>query len=265
MESKNKTRCVFSVAKKCIILLSLSLFSLGTLYGQSMVYDDFEGKGNKAVRYGEWGGVLDTLAKDPAPKDINAAGRCALYVRNGSKKFDNIKMGLKGNLTDVDQYATYLGIPPKLKMKIYTSAPPGTLVEILLGSKRGNNDYPAGTNSQYQAYTTVSNQWEQLEFKFSQVPQGSETSFTQIDQVTLLFNPNSANSDTYYFDELSGPPLGSASAGDSKASQPASPDDKATLQSAKTQTQAAPTPKPVSTPAPANTNNADKPKKSKSK
>jgi hypothetical protein len=111
-----------------------------------------------------------------------------------------------------------MGLPPHLKMKVFTSAPPGTLVEILLGSKRGNNDYPAGTNSQYQAYTTKSNEWEQLEFKFSQIPQGSETSFSQIDQITLLFNPNSATSDAYYFDELTGPPLleGSATTHESK-------------------------------------------------
>ena len=92
-------------------------------------------------------------------------------------------------------------------MKIYTSAPAGTLVEILLGSKNRNNDYPAGTNSQYQAYTTVSNKWEQLEFKFSQIPQGSETSTKEVDQVTLLFNPNSSTSDTYYFDDITGPEL----------------------------------------------------------
>jgi len=85
-------------------------------------------------------------------------------------------MELALKLADVSPFATYLGIPPKIKMKIYTTAPVGTLVEILLGSKNGNNDYPAGTNSQYQAYTTVSNGWQQLEFKFSQIPQGSETS-----------------------------------------------------------------------------------------
>jgi len=196
---------------------SLSTFAIiagmtlsASLSAQSIVYDNFEG--NKHVRYGERGGVLDTTAKNPAPNNVNGSSRCALYVRNGSKKFDNIKMGLASNLTEVDKYATYLGVPPRLHLKIYTSAPPGTLVEILLGSKRGNNDYPAGTHSQYQAYTKVSNQWEELEFLFSQIPQGSETSATQIDQATLLFNPNSANSDTYYFDDLTGPPQQAAGA-----------------------------------------------------
>jgi hypothetical protein len=174
------------------------------MQGQTVVYDNFEG--NKVVTYIEKSGVLDTNAANPYVDKVNASAKCALYIRNSSKKFDNIKMKLNANLVDVSPYATYLGNPPKLKMKIRTNAPAGTLVEILL-TRRGNNDYPAGTNSQYQAYTTVSNAWEDLEFKFSQIPQGSETSTTQVDQVVLLFNPNSTTSDTYYFDEITGPGL----------------------------------------------------------
>jgi hypothetical protein len=239
------TPTAFTPLKKGLFIVAASLIPFGSLISQSMVYDDFEGKGKKYIHYGERGGVLDTMAKDPSPKDVNAAGRCALYVRNGSKNFDNIKMGLVGYLTDVDRYATYMGIPPRLKMKIYTTAPAGTLVEILLGSKRGNNDYPAGTNSQYQAYTTVSNKWEELEFKFSQVPQGSQTSFSQIDQVTLLFNPNSANSDTYYFDEITGPPVSTTKVKNemniTEQAQPSTPQEQ------QTSAPAVNTTKPVST------------------
>lgn len=188
-----------------IVFLALFYFTPAGLICQVKVYDDFEG--NRSLSYGERSGTLDTLAKNPAPDSVNNSRTCAMYVRNGSKKFDNIKMPLPGSMADVSPFATYVGTPPKLEMKIFTSAPPGTLVEILLGNHKGNNEYPAGTNSQYQAYTTVSNKWEQLEFKFSQIPQGSETGTNQVDQVTLLFNPNSANSDKYYFDELTGPPL----------------------------------------------------------
>jgi hypothetical protein len=191
--------------KKYRMLFLIFLFQLGAAFSQVLIYDNFEG--NKSIHYGERNGVLDTLAKNPMPNAINSSLKCALYIRNGSKKFDNIKMKLPAKLADVSPYATYLGVPPKIKMKIYTAAPAGTLVEILLGSKRGNNDYPAGTNSQFQAYTTVSNEWEELEFKFSQIPQGSETSTAEIDQITLLFNPNSSTSDTYYFDDIAGPPL----------------------------------------------------------
>lgn len=173
------------------------------VFSQKIVYDDFDGK--KFIHYGERTGVLDSIAKNPVRDSVNKSLKCAFYTRNASKKFDNLKMALHGKLIGVNEYATYLGIPPRLKIKVYTTAPAGTLVEILLGSKNGNNDYPAGTNSQYQTYTTKTNAWEELEFKFSQVPQGSETSFDQIDQVTLLFNPNSSTSDTFYFDDITGP------------------------------------------------------------
>jgi hypothetical protein len=185
------------------VLLSVCLFQVGTVLSQEQVYDDFDGK--KVIHYGERSGVLDTAVKNPAPNSVNGSPTCALYVRNASKKFANIKMNVPQKLTGVEAFATYEGMPPRMKMKCYTTAPAGTLVEVLLGSKRGNNDYPAGTHSQYQAYTSVSNEWEELEFKFSQIPQGSETAANQIDQIVLLFNPNSSTSDSYYFDELTGP------------------------------------------------------------
>lgn len=188
-----------------VYLLLVCLIFNDFLLSQSSVYDNFQG--GKLVHYVERGGVLDSVIKNPSPNSINKSEKCALYIRNGSRKFDNIKMALFGGLADIDKYATYAGIPPHFKLKIYTTAPAGTLVEVLLSSRKGNNDYPAGTHSQYQAYTKKSNEWEELEFLFSQIPQGSETSAAQVDQIVLLFNPNSSTSDTYYFDDLTGPPL----------------------------------------------------------
>lgn len=193
--------------KKGIMLFSIFLFQQTAVVAQNQLYDNFEG--SKFLNYGSKNGVLDTLAKNPEPNSVNKSPHCAMYIRNSGKKFDNIKMNFSGNLSDlsVNQYSTYIGIPPKLKMKIYTTAPVGTLVEFLLGNRNGNNSYPEGTNSQYQAYTTVTNTWEELEFKFAQIPEGSATSAKQIDQITLLFSPNSSSSDTYFFDDITGPSI----------------------------------------------------------
>lgn len=185
-------------------LFVVTLFSSLFAFAQ-MSYDNFEG--TKYVYYHDKSGVLDSAVANPAPNSINNSPHCALYIRNKSKKFDNIKMKLVSPLANVTSYATYAGEPPRLKMKVYTTAPAGTLVEILLGSHGRNSEYPAGTNSQYQAYTSKTNQWEELTFLFSQVPQGSQTSFSEVDQITLLFNPNSSTSDKYYFDEITGPAL----------------------------------------------------------
>jgi hypothetical protein len=89
-------------------------------------------------------------------------------------------------------------------MKVLTDAPVGTLIEIQLGKTTGPA-YPDGTHSQYQARTTVSGSWEELEFTFSQVPKGSQTTDREVNQMTLLFMPNSNKVATFYFDDLTGP------------------------------------------------------------
>jgi len=193
------------VQLKRVILFCSCLNVFLSVKAQQSVYDNFENQ--KSVCYLERGGVLDTTIKNPGQNAVNKSSHCALYVRNGSRKFDNIKMSLSSGLSDIDRYATYEGNPPQIKLKVFTTAPAGTLVEVLLGSRNGNNDYPAGTHSQYQAYTKKSNEWEELTFLFSQIPQGSETGMSQVDQIVLLFNPNSSTSDSYYFDDLTGPLL----------------------------------------------------------
>ena len=120
-------------------LFVVALFSgVSNSKAQEQVYDNFEG--TRVVRYGERFGVLDSAVRNPAPNTVNNSATCALYVRNGSKKFANIKMALDRHLSGVEKYATYEGIPPRLKLKVYTTAPVGTLVEVLLGSRRGNNE-----------------------------------------------------------------------------------------------------------------------------
>lgn len=203
MKTKLSFRSVLKFRSiKTILPLFMCVVLPGNLLSQQ-IYDDFEG--TKVVYYAWKNGIIDTTVKNPSPNNINNSSRCAKYIRNKGQKFDNIKMPLNGNLTDISAYTTYSGVPPKLKMKVYTTAPAGTMVEILLGNKSLNNTYPAGTNSQFQAYTSVSGEWEELEFKFAQIPEGSETSSTGVDQVTLLFSPNTNTSDTYYFDEITGP------------------------------------------------------------
>lgn len=198
--------------KNCVILFSFLFVQAGSMNVEPQVYDNFEG--NKQLYYGARNSALDSTSGNPAPDNVNGSQKCAKYTRNSLKKFDNIKMSFLRKLNDVSLYATYIGIPSKIKMKIYTNAPAGTLVEILLGSRGRNNEYPAGTHSQYQARTSITNAWEELEFKFAQIPEGSETSAFQVDQLTLLFSPNSASSDTYYFDDIMGPSLEVAGSND---------------------------------------------------
>lgn len=188
------------------LAIALAVFMTTTLaMGQSQVYDNFEGV--KVVSYGPWTGKLDTLATKTGAN--NKTGKCAAYTRNKDKKFDFLKMQVQGTLQDAALYATYTGNPPKLSMKVFTTAPVGTMVEIQLG-EAGKNAYPAGTHSQYQAFTTVTNAWEELTFKFAQIPAGSEVKNEAVNLITVLFNPNSLTADTWYFDDLTGPALKTA-------------------------------------------------------
>lgn len=167
-------------------------------------YDNFNGK---ALRnYGPRNGELDTAMINPAANSINANAQTAKYKRASDARYDNVKIYPQRKLVDVSPYATHIGVPPKITLKVYTSAPIGTKVELQLG-KKDDDAYPSGVHSQYEAVTTAQNQWEVLEFTFSQIPEGSTVSATEVDKITILFSPDSSNSDTYYFGDLTGPEL----------------------------------------------------------
>ena len=185
--------------------ISLSFFQINFSNAQTICYDNFEG--NKSISYSYKSGKLDSSCTNPFPDKVNNSSKCAKYARNNEFKFDVIKMKLNGKLLDVSPYTTHYGIPPKLKMKLFSNAPVGTLIEVLFGNSQKNNAYPGGTHSQFQAYTTKKGEWEELTFTFAQIPEGSETSSVEIDQITILFNPNSMSKDTFYFDEITGPLL----------------------------------------------------------
>ena len=191
--------------KAIVLTYSIGIFSYQQTKAQTICYDNFEG--NKSITYSFKSGKLDSSCINPFTGGLNTTQKCAKYIRNGESKFDVIKMKINGKLLDVSPYTTHYGNPPKFRMKIYSNAPIGTLVEILLGSSQKNNAYPGGTNSQFQAHTTKKGEWEELTFTFAQIPEGSETSTNEIDQITLLFNPNSLTKDIFYFDEITGPLL----------------------------------------------------------
>jgi hypothetical protein len=193
--------------KKALLIIATGFLFYALLPGTAFCqtnFDDFDG--NKRQHFGLIKGILDSSAANPRTNSVNPSPRCAKYDRATGGRYGFIKMYPLRKLSDVSSYATHTGTPQKMKLKVYTSAPVGTLVEIQLGRK-GDDNYPAGVHSQYQAYTTVRNAWEELTFTFSQIPEGSLVAPTDVDKITLLFYPNSSNTDTYYFDDLTGPSM----------------------------------------------------------
>jgi hypothetical protein len=172
------------------------------------VYDDFEG--TTSVNYDIKGAGHIKLTKNPAPNDINNSGNCAMYTRS-HKEYDNIKIDFKGKLADVDKYASYEPNPPKFKMKLYTKAPVGSVIELQLVRKGSANPYPENIYGQFIAHTKKSGEWEEVVFDFLEKPKGSQITGNDVDEMVLLFTPNTFGRDKFYFDELSGPSITSKS------------------------------------------------------
>lgn len=188
---------------KKLILLIIIVNIFGSALAQQN-YDDFEG--SKHQNFGPMSGTLDSMHVNPNQDTINSSTLCARYIRNDTVSFDNIKMYTYSKLVDVSPYASSSISAPKITMKLYTTAPMGTFIELQLG-KKADDVFPSGIHSVYQAVTSVQNAWEELEFTFNQIPPGSAVSATDIDKIILLFYPYSFSPDTFYFDDLTGPDL----------------------------------------------------------
>jgi hypothetical protein len=187
--------------KKTAIFIFIIAFAQATMGQQN--YCDFEG--TKVVRFGPHTGILDTAFINPVHNSIDSSMHCAKYVRD-TTTYDNFKLYPNAKLMDVSPYATNAGSPPKITMKLYSSAPTGTTVQLQLGSKNMDN-YPTGIHSEYTAKTTAQNAWQNITFNYLLSPIGSLVMPTDIDKIVILFHPGSSSRDTIYFDDLTGPSL----------------------------------------------------------
>ncbi len=167
-------------------------------------YADFEG--DNLIKFGPSTGKLDTAYKNPKVSEVNKSLKCARYMRDKKTRYDYVKILLDKKMSDVSEYATHEGFPSKISMKLYSNAPVGTLVEIQLGSQQ-NDSFPKVIHSQFQTYTTVQNQWENLVFTFAQTPEGSQVLPKDIDMINILFAPGAEDGSTFFFDDLMMPEI----------------------------------------------------------
>lgn len=165
--------------KKIIYLCFLLPFSLVT--AQSLPID-FE-TAITTSDFIDFDGGTATVIDNPQVNGINTSGKVAQIIRNGGAIFAGSKIDLAANL----DFSTLSG----LTMKVYTSAPVGTVVKFKLESVNGSTER--------DVTTTVSNQWETLTWDFT----GTPTSFNSI---VFMFDfgtigNGSANS-TFLFDDI---------------------------------------------------------------
>jgi hypothetical protein len=166
-------------------------------------YCDFEG--NNVINFGIYTGSIDSMFANPAPNPVDSSSYCAMYIRD-TTIYDFIKMYTTTKLEDITLYADSSTQAPKMTMKLYSTAPVGTLIQLQLGIKSVDN-YPTGLHSEYTAVTAMQNAWELVTFRFSQSFPGGFATTTNIDKIILLFAPGTTTQDTMYFDDLMGQAL----------------------------------------------------------
>jgi beta-glucanase (GH16 family)/uncharacterized protein YjdB/chitodextrinase len=136
-----------------------------------------------------------TLTQVVNPSGTTNVGR---YVRNAGQQYDNLVFNniAFGNASD------FVTRRRRLRMDVYSNAPVGTKVRVQLeNSARSAQTFPAGRHSVYETKTTLTNQWETLEFEYVNSPDLG-TGSTTVDQIAILFAVESSNGSTYHIDNV---------------------------------------------------------------
>jgi hypothetical protein len=148
-----------------------------------------------------WVGSTGTFAgsiTNPAKDSVNASNGVNRYYRNSAVSYDALwlkAMPIK-NASDFERGNLIL------KMKLYTTAPVGTEININFENRlRAGQDYPIGRRCVLQAKTTKSRSWEELTFKLILRPDPN-TLDGSIDQLVMLLAPNTNTNDVYFFDDF---------------------------------------------------------------
>lgn len=179
---KDITNVIISHSReKGSILIFLTLFFIVSVgYSQSLPID-FE-SGVTTADFVDFDGGTATVIANPQSGGINTSATVAQIVRNGGALWAGSKIELSSNLDFSTQN--------RISMKVYTSAPVGTIVKFKLeGSGETERD----------AVTTVSNEWETLEWDFTGQPMNFNNLVFMFDFGNI--GDGSANS-TFLFDDI---------------------------------------------------------------
>ncbi len=144
-------------------------------------------------------GTHKSSITNPAKDAINQSNLVNRYYRNGGVQYDALTLH-----TDLIRSAkAFEDGTLILKMKLYTTAPIGTEVNINFENRNlsANNDYPIGRRCVLQAKTTKSKSWEELTFKLILRPDVNMNEGS-INQLVMLLAPKTNGSDVYFYDDF---------------------------------------------------------------
>jgi hypothetical protein len=170
------------------IALFLSLLSGYFGYAQGLPID-FEGDITASDFIDFDGGTADVVA-NPMAAGINTSETVGVIVRDGGAIWSGSKIALAENLD--------FSVLTVITMKVYTTAPAGTLVKLKLEG--------ALPFTEVNAFTTTSGAWETLEYIF--VGTGNH-----LNELVFMFDfgntGDGSENSTFYFDDIeqiAGPP-----------------------------------------------------------
>nr|HMP32142.1 family 16 glycosylhydrolase [Saprospiraceae bacterium] len=144
-------------------------------------------------------GVLTAKAKNTTPNTINNSEFCGEYKRSSTTQYD-VLFYSTNVLTDVSKFVSG---EEKFYIDIYTDAPIGTqiLLQLENSNRATTTNYPTGRHSRFVITTTKQNEWERMSFSLLDRPD-TGVSNTSVNNLVILFAPNSFTGHTYKFDNF---------------------------------------------------------------
>ena len=144
-------------------------------------------------------GILSEKVPNPLPNAINDSKLSGKYIRNIASQYDVLFY----DISDIKNAGDFVNGDKKLYIDLYSSAPAGAQLLLQFEDKNSANatNYPTGRHSRYTVTTTKQNEWERLAFSFLDKPSTAVSDFS-VNQLVLLFAPNSFTGATYYLDNF---------------------------------------------------------------
>jgi hypothetical protein len=172
--------------KNLLFIAGLIVFNLGFAQSLPITFED----SSSTASFIDFNGGGASITANPLKVGINMSDSVAQIIRNGGDPWAGSKIVLDSNLD--------FSVLTKLSMKVYTTAPIGTVAKLKLEG--------TGAPAEVDAYTTVSGSWETLEYIFAGTP-------NNLNELVFMFDfgnvGNGSAASTFYFDDIqqiAGPP-----------------------------------------------------------
>lgn len=197
--------------------LALSV-QVESAFARDLTFENFDDPANVTLNPSTTGTLVEVNNPDPGSA-LNSSARSGAYTRNAALQYDVLSY----DVAVIDDASAYKSGTKRFVIDLFTNAPVGSeiLLQIETDALTTPSNYPIGRNSRYRAYTTARNQWERVTLSYLDTPDPG-TPDTGIDQISILFAPNTYTGHVYTFDHfdsyVSSPPqTGLADPDDSSA------------------------------------------------